>query len=100
MAMSRLEKNNAVLSALGHPLRRKILRLLEDDSNLSPKQLAGELGQDVGVVSYHVRLLAEAGVLKLVKTRPRRGAVEHFYKRAGNALDKRASEVLELIGKE
>lgn len=102
MAMSKLDRNNIVLSVVGHPLRRKILRLLEQDTNggLSPKMLADELGQQLGVVSYHVRLLAAAGVLKLVSTQPRRGAVEHFYTRAGNFVDKQASEVLELIGKD
>lgn len=102
MPMSKLDKNNAVLTALGHPLRRKILRKLEGNTNggLSPKQLADTFDQPIGVVSYHVRLLAGAGVLKLTDTKQRRGAVEHFYNRAGNALDQRATEVLNLIGKD
>jgi hypothetical protein len=29
-------------------------------------------------LAYHVRRLAEAGVLELVSTTPRRGAIEHF----------------------
>lgn len=101
--MSNVQKNNAVLSALGHPLRRKILRMMEANSNggLSPKMLSEKMeDQSLGVIAYHVRLLADAGVLKLVKTEGRRGAVEHFYTRAGNAVDKATTEVLDLIGKD
>lgn len=100
--MSKLQKNNAVLSALGHPLRRKILRMMETNNNggLSPKMISDELEQSIGVVAYHVRLLAEAGVLTLVGTKQRRGAIEHFYARAGNAVDKRATEMLEFIGQD
>jgi hypothetical protein len=31
-------------------------------------------------VSHHVRTLARIGAIELVRTRPRRGAVEHFYR--------------------
>lgn len=100
--MSNIQINNAVLSSLGHPLRRKILRELEGNTNggLSPKMLSEKLEAHIGVVSYHVRLLADAGVLKLTGTKPARGAVEHFYVRAGNVIDKKASELLELVGKD
>lgn len=102
MAMSKLDRNNVVLNALGHPLRRKILRHLEGNPNggLSPKQLAEIFEQPIGVVSYHIRLLAEAGILKLTNTKQRRGAVEHFYLRSGTAADQRATDVLKLIGKD
>jgi DNA-binding transcriptional ArsR family regulator len=100
--MSNMQKNNLVLSALGHPLRRKIIQVVDGNTNggVSPKMLSDDLGQSLGVVSYHVRLLADAGVLKLVGTKGRRGAVEHFYRRSGGAVDKTATEVLELIGKD
>jgi DNA-binding transcriptional ArsR family regulator len=102
MRMSNADKNTAVLTALGHPLRRDILRYLENHNNggVSPKTLAEQLGQPIGNVSYHVRCLVEAGVLKLATTKPRRGAVEHFYKRQGNAVDKLVTEVLTFIGKD
>lgn len=98
MAMSK-DKNDAVLTALGHPLRRAVLRRLENSTNggLSPSQMADELDAPLANLSYHVRILAETGVLKLVKITPRRGAVEHYYKRAGNVIDKKAAEVLKLI---
>lgn len=102
MAMSKSDKNKAVLIALHHPLRRKILQRLDGATNggMSPSELAEELQEPLGNVAYHMRCLLEAGVVKLVKEKRRRGAIESFYKRAGNAVDKKTTEVLELIGKD
>lgn len=96
------EKNDAVVRALAHPIRRAILRKLEGNSNggLSPSQLADQMHEQLPNVSYHVRMLVESGVLKLVNTAPRRGAIEHFYTRSGNHLDKKISALLELVGKD
>jgi DNA-binding transcriptional ArsR family regulator len=46
---------------------------------LSPNRLAPELGESLSLVSYHVKVLAETGAIRLVKEVPRRGATEHFY---------------------
>lgn len=96
------QKNDAVVSALAHPLRREILRALEGETNggISPSQMAEQLGQPLPNLSYHIRMLVDSGVLKLVKTKPRRGAIEHFYKRSGNHLDKKVEAMLKLIGKD
>jgi len=67
-----------VVKALAHPLRVEILGALEHRT-ASPNELAGELGAPLGNVSYHVRQLAAAGLLRLVREIPRRGAVEHYY---------------------
>jgi DNA-binding transcriptional ArsR family regulator len=101
MAMSNQDKAKAVRIALSHPLRRLILEQLDQHTNggMSPSDMADALEQPLGNVSYHVRQLADAGVLKLVTTKPRRGAIEHFYKRAGNAADKKITEVFEVISK-
>jgi DNA-binding transcriptional ArsR family regulator len=64
--------------ALAHPLRVRILGLL-DDRVASPNELANEMGASLGVVSYHVRTLAQLGFLELVGKRQRRGATEHYY---------------------
>ena len=68
----------AVIKALSHPLRARILGVLED-REASPVELARELGQPVPNVSYHVRTLAQLGLIKLVRETPRRGAIEHHY---------------------
>jgi len=69
----------AVVKALAHPLRVRILGILEHRT-ASPSELAGELGAPLGNVSYHVRQLERFGLIKLVKEAPRRGAVEHYFK--------------------
>jgi DNA-binding transcriptional ArsR family regulator len=46
----------------------------------SPNELARELELPLGRVSYHIRLLNDLGAIELVRTEPRRGALEHFYK--------------------
>jgi DNA-binding transcriptional ArsR family regulator len=51
----------------------------------SPTQLADRLGESVGNVSYHVKVLADANAIKLVRTEPRRGALEHFYRPVARA---------------
>ncbi len=67
-----------VAKALAHPLRTRILGLLEGRT-ASPSELALELDAPLGVVSYHVRRLTALGFVKLVRRVPRRGAVEHYY---------------------
>jgi hypothetical protein len=52
----------------------------------SPNQLAQELGEPLGNVSYHVKTLLEFDCVELVKTEPRRGAVEHFYRATERAF--------------
>jgi DNA-binding transcriptional ArsR family regulator len=73
-----------VAKALAHPLRVRILSSLHKGIS-SPNQLAQELGEPLGNVSYHVKTLLEYDCVELVKTEPRRGAVEHFYRAAARA---------------
>jgi DNA-binding transcriptional ArsR family regulator len=73
-----------LVKALAHPLRVQILNTLEDRI-ASPSDLASELNAPLGNVSYHVRTLADLGLVKLVKRRTRRGAVEHYYQARGRA---------------
>ena len=67
-----------LVKALAHPLRVRILGVLQDRV-ASPSDLAEELKAPLGNVSYHVRILAQLDLLKLVRKRPRRGAIEHYY---------------------
>ena len=66
-----------ILAALAHPLRAQLLR--EYRTPRSPKEIAGEIREPLGNVSYHTRTLAAAGLLRLERTEPRRGAVAHYY---------------------
>ena len=74
-----------VAKALAHPLRVRILSSLHKGVS-SPIQLSHELGEPLGNVSYHVKTLLEYDCVELVKTEPRRGAVEHFYRATERAF--------------
>lgn len=69
----------SVVKALSHPLRQRILAIL-DERVASPRVIADELGESLGVVSYHVGVLRDLGLIKLTGTTPRRGALEHHYR--------------------
>src|SRR4051812_8989846 len=73
-----------IAKALAHPLRARILQRL-GERVASPRELAVELGAALGVVSYHVRMLRDYGCVELVRTEPRRGALQHFYRATARA---------------
>src|SRR3954470_13123041 len=68
-----------IAKALAHPLRARILERL-GEREASPGELADALGEPLGVVSYHLRMLREYHCVELVRTVPRRGALQHFYR--------------------
>src|SRR5213592_3991136 len=68
-----------IAKALAHPLRARILQRL-GERVASPGDLAVELGAPLVVVSYHVRMLRDYDCVELVRTEPRRGALQHFYR--------------------
>jgi DNA-binding transcriptional ArsR family regulator len=68
-----------LIKALSHPLRARALAIL-NERVASPKEIAAQLREPVGKLSYHVRELHNRGFAELVKTVPRRGATEHFYR--------------------
>jgi DNA-binding transcriptional ArsR family regulator len=74
-----------LIKALGHPLRTRILSILNERVS-SPSDLAEELSKSVGDTSYHVKVLKEMGFIEMVDTKPRRGAVEHYYRGIHRAL--------------
>ncbi len=67
-----------LIKALGHPVRMRVLDIL-NARVASPSELAKELGEPLGNVAYHVKILEETGSIELVRTAPVRGALEHFY---------------------
>jgi predicted transcriptional regulator len=64
-----------MVKALSHELRVEILTIL-NERVASPNELAKELGEGLSQVSYHVKVLRDYGTITLVKTVPRRGAVD------------------------
>jgi hypothetical protein len=61
--------------ALASPVRLRILERLGDHGVASPGELADALGEPLGKVNYHVRILREHDCLDVVRTEPRRGAL-------------------------
>jgi DNA-binding transcriptional ArsR family regulator len=76
--------NPSLVRALAHPLRTQILGILQE-RRASPRELSDELDAPLGNVSYHVRILADLKLIKLVKKTPRRGAIEHHYEAVSGA---------------
>ncbi len=67
-----------IAKALSHSLRVRILTIL-NDRMASPNELRKELDEGLSQVSYHVKVLKDFDMIEMVKTEPRRGAVEHYY---------------------
>lgn len=77
--------NQALVKSLAHELRTEILAIL-NERVASPNELAKELNEGLSQVSYHVKVLKDYKVITLVKTVPRRGAVEHYYRATSRAF--------------
>jgi DNA-binding transcriptional ArsR family regulator len=72
--------------AVGNLVRFQLLGLLNDRAT-TITQLAAELGILKGSVSYHVRVLEQAGLIRVVRTRKVRGVVERYYGRTARRYE-------------
>jgi DNA-binding transcriptional ArsR family regulator len=68
------------VKAIGHPLRTTILGLLHERA-ATVTELATALERPKSTVAHHVQVLAEAGLLQVVRTRRVRAIEERFYGR-------------------
>lgn len=84
-ARTRHPLDDRLAKALSHPLRQRILQLLNRKVS-SPREIAEELGEKISDVGYHVRMLQQYGAIERVRTEPRRGAVKHFYRATTRAM--------------
>jgi hypothetical protein len=73
-----LPSDQAIAKALSHPVRARGARRARRPRGVA-EALSGELGVDLGNMAFHTKELERLGLLKLVRTEPRRGALEHFY---------------------
>jgi DNA-binding transcriptional ArsR family regulator len=71
--------NDQVVKAMSHPIRFQALTIL-NERVASSKEIAEEVGETIGAVAYHVRVLLDLGAIELVETKRRRGAIESFYR--------------------
>jgi DNA-binding transcriptional ArsR family regulator len=74
-----------LVKALAHSLRVEILTIL-NERMASPNELSKELEEGLSQVSYHVKVLKDFECIEMVKTEPRRGAVEHYYRATSRAF--------------
>jgi DNA-binding transcriptional ArsR family regulator len=70
----------AQVKALGHPLRTTILGLLHERA-ATVTELAVAVERPKSTVAHHVKVLAEAGLVQVVRTRRVRAIEERFYGR-------------------
>src|SRR5262245_48941019 len=68
------------VKALSHPVRTAILGLLHERA-ATVRELAEAVDRPRSTVAYHVRVLAEAGLVQVVSTRRIRAIDERFYGR-------------------
>jgi DNA-binding transcriptional ArsR family regulator len=66
--------------ALEHPTRSEILSILRAGPN-SPTRIQRELDHvSLNLVSHHMKVLKELGLIELIETVSKRGAKEHIYR--------------------
>ena len=70
----------AQVKALTHPVRNTVLGLLHERA-ASVSELAEALERPKSTVAHHVKVLTEAGLLQVVRTRRVRAIEERFYGR-------------------
>ncbi|WP_405419681.1 ArsR/SmtB family transcription factor [Streptomyces erythrochromogenes] len=64
--------------ALGHPVRHRMVNVLRQRP-ATLRQLARVLEMSKGTIGYHVRVLREAGLVRLAETRRVRGGTEQYF---------------------
>jgi len=83
------KRNETICSVLKHPLRVRILEVLNEgprspsqfvEEGLIPKEHFSSYQQALSLASYHFRELEKEGCLEVIESIPRRGAIEHVYR--------------------
>ncbi|MFI9814260.1 ArsR/SmtB family transcription factor [Saccharothrix variisporea] len=71
--------------ALSHPLRQRLLFALGREP-ATTSQLAVALDERKGNVGHHLKVLREAGLVRVVEERKVRGGTEQYYQRAAKRM--------------
>lgn len=69
-----------LLKGLSHPIRLELLGILSY-RDISPSEFAKHRREPISNLTYHFNLLEELGCIELARTVPKRGSVEHIYRR-------------------
>jgi DNA-binding transcriptional ArsR family regulator len=73
------------VKAVGDPLRTTILGLLHERA-ASVSELAAAVGRPKSTVAHHVKVLADAGLLRVIRTRRVRALEERYYGRTARVF--------------
>jgi len=94
MDSSRTLERPEQIKALAHPLRQQILELMIE-APITTKQVADRLGEKPTKLYHHVDTLERAGLIRLVKTRRKRGTVEKYFEAVAErfVMDRQTIEV-------
>jgi DNA-binding transcriptional ArsR family regulator len=84
-----------VLRTVGDPVRLAVVRLLADGRELTCTQVREAVGMPASTLSYHLRLLREAGV-----TRSRPAGTERHISLRREDLERRFPGLLDVLGKD
>lgn len=63
LTLDQLEEATAILKAIAHPHRMAILSLMEEGQKLTVTEIQKRLGLEQSVVSHHLGILKDKGVL-------------------------------------
>jgi DNA-binding transcriptional ArsR family regulator len=73
------------LKALGHPVRNAILHLVVERA-ATTSELARAVGKSHGTVAHHLKVLEDAGLVRVVRTRQVRSITESYWGRTGRTI--------------
>jgi DNA-binding transcriptional ArsR family regulator len=85
------------LGALAHPIRVSILEAAEAEA-VSPSDVASTMGEPLGVVAYHFRVLHDVGLIELAATERRRGSIQSFYRANRSGWSRLATTLHGMVG--
>lgn len=73
------------LKALGHPVRNAILHMVAERA-ATTSELAVAVGKSHGTVAHHLKVLEDAGLVRVVRTRQVRAITESYWGRTGRTI--------------
>ena len=76
---------SSALKALGDPVRRQIVEVLMDRA-ATTTELAVALERPRGTVDHHLKVLANAGLVRVVRTRKVRALTENYWGRTARTI--------------
>lgn len=88
-------KNQELIEALNHPLRRKLLKLVIGQGRVTVREGAQALGEPMENVRYHIRALSHLGALEHMGTRSVRYARASCW--AATSIVEESSWILEVL---